>query len=122
MVATLLPWYQLRAELVTLKTPRAVRKWVVEGLGEGKALELKAAMTAAQEVPYRINKKVLGVLGAATARGTGEFGTPCTAPPPKAEFPFADGWDRRMLHQRTCYSLQSGKVRCTSGILTNVLA
>lgn len=90
----LTPWYQLRAELVTLKTPRAVRKWVVEGLGEGKALELKAAMTAAQEVPYRINKKVLGVLGAATARGTGEFGTPRTAPPPKAEFPFADGWDR----------------------------
>lgn len=90
----LTPWYQLRAELVTLKTPRSVRKWVVEGLAEGKALELKAAMTKAQEVPYRINKKVLGVLSAAIARGQGEFGTPRTAPAPKAEFPFDDVWDR----------------------------
>lgn len=90
----LTPWYQLRAELVTLKTPKAIRKWVVEGLGDGKALELKAAMTKAQEVPYRINKRVLAVLSEAIARGDGEFGTPRTAPAKQAEFPFGEVWDR----------------------------
>jgi len=85
-------WYQVRAELCSLRAPKSIRRWVYAGLGEGKALVLKSAMSKAQAVPYRVNKEVMSVLATAVALGEGAFGTPRTAPVPKAEFPFGEGW------------------------------
>lgn len=81
-------WYQQRAPMVSLRAPRGIRKWVLEGLQEGKAGLLKEAMTKAQTVPYRVNKRTLRALEAAVASGEGLMGLARSAPAPKPEFPF----------------------------------
>lgn len=81
-------WYQQRAPMVRLRAPRNIRKWVLEGLKEGKALELKQAMSKAQAVAYRVNRRALSVLEAAVASGVGLMGLARSAPEARPEFPF----------------------------------
>jgi DNA-directed RNA polymerase len=81
-------WYQQRASMVSLRAPRSIRRWVLEGLAEGKGGLLKRALTNAQNVPYRVNKGTLRALEAAVASGEGLMGLARSAPEPKPEFPF----------------------------------
>ena len=81
-------WYQQRAPMVSLRAPRSIRRWVLEGLAEGKAAPLKEAMTKAQEVAYRVNWRTLEALEKAVASGEGLMGLARSAPAPRPEFPF----------------------------------
>lgn len=68
------------------------RHWVINHLAEGKAQEAKDASNKTQEVPYKINRKVLEIARKAFADPRGILGLPAHGPKPKPDFPFPDTW------------------------------
>ena len=92
----LTPWYQQRASMIQIRAPKLIRKWIIDGLGDGKAEVLKAAMNKSQAVAYRVNKHVFSTLQTAMACGEGLMGLARTIPPAKAPFPHPEGWDRKL--------------------------
>ena len=71
---------------------KAQRSWIMEQLKSPTAQPAINAANKAQSVPYRVNKRVLDVLGAAMAAGSGLLGLPRTLPMPKPQFPMMEGW------------------------------
>lgn len=89
------PWYQQRASMIQVRAPKKYRKVILEGLSSGNGQKVKDAMNKAQSVGYRVNKKVLSTLLAATAVGEGIMGLARTIAPPRKEFPHPEGWDKK---------------------------
>ena len=71
---------------------RQQRQWILEHLKADTAAPARAAANAAQSVPYRVNTRVLEVLGDALAAGTGLLGLPRTLSMPKPQFPHMEDW------------------------------
>lgn len=71
---------------------RKLRKWIIERLHSGAAAPAIAAANKAQAVAYRVNTRVLSVLGDAMADGSGLLGLPRTLPLPKPQFPMLEDW------------------------------
>jgi DNA-directed RNA polymerase len=93
-------WYQQRAGIIQVRAPKDIRKWILDGLSDGKALELKAAMNKAQATAYRINSNVLSTLLTAMAVGEGIMGLARTIPPLKPEFPHPEGWEKKLATEK----------------------
>ena len=73
---------------------RQQRQWILEHLKADTAAPARAAANAAQSVPYRVNTRVLEVLGDALAAGTGLLGLPRTLSMPKPQFPHMQDWTK----------------------------
>lgn len=79
--------------VVTKGMSKQIRKWITQNISEGKAEELKAAMNAAQNVPYRVNKQILAIAQEAFAVENGALGLPPHVIPPKPEWPLPADFD-----------------------------
>lgn len=74
--------------------PRDLRKWILERIGCDQDAQVRRGMTKAQEVPYRVNKRVLEVARKAFTDPRGILGLPPHGPKPKPDFPFGDSWTK----------------------------
>lgn len=74
--------------------PRDLRKWVTERVGGVEDAQVREGMTKAQEVPYRVNTRVLEVARKAFASPKGLLGLPPHGPQPQPPFPFPEGWNK----------------------------
>ena len=93
-------WFQGHASMCTIGTlNRADRKWVLEQLELPAADTVRAAMNKAQSVPYKVNTKVLDVLGKAVATRLGILGLPSFQEQTRPEFPFDEAtFDKAALN------------------------
>ena len=67
---------------------RADRKWVLAQLELTAADTVRAALNTDQSAPYKVNTKVLDVIGKAVATRLGILGLPSFQEQTRPEFPF----------------------------------
>lgn len=88
------PWWRVHAKACSFRgMPKQLRRPLEEQWKQEQTAELRAVMNKVQEVPYRINWKVLEVLQKGLARGDACMGLAKTLPDPIPTFPFPDDWD-----------------------------
>nr|DAQ74807.1 MAG TPA: DNA directed RNA polymerase [Caudoviricetes sp.] len=91
----MIPELRNRSPMMKLRgMPRDLRKWVLDHLGCDGDRQVREGITKAQEVPYRVNQRVLEVARKAFASPKGLLGLPPHGPQPEPPFPFPDGWDK----------------------------
>ncbi|QHJ85737.1 MAG: hypothetical protein [Bacteriophage sp.] len=127
-------WYSIHSPMCTLPYMKSAdRKWVITNLTDERTASLRDAMNKAQQVPYRINKEVLGVLRKAVAMRVGIMGLPSQQPLPKPDFPFPKSWlksdatpqelDRFKLWKQQVsnwYTVEAKRKGRTTGILSKL--
>jgi len=86
---------QVRAPMVGFRgMPSKYREWVKEELSKPVADPMRAAMSKAQSVAYRINVPVLNCVQAIMDGNMGILGLPLRDGPPRPEFPMHEDWDK----------------------------
>lgn len=87
-------WYREHAPACTFRhIPKKYRERLQGQYSSESTAKVREVMNAAQEVPYRINHKVLRCLQNALAQGNGCMGLSRTNPAPMPEFPFNEDWN-----------------------------
>lgn len=88
-------WFRHHAPMCGLRFIKKEHKeWVIETLGSPVSAPVRAAMSKAQSVPYRVNTGVLAILRKATAMRVGILGLPSFQPLVQPEFPLGDNWQK----------------------------
>lgn len=80
--------------------PRYMRKWVIENLSVGHAEIVKTAMNKAQNVPYKVNTKVLDIARKAFSNAKGILGLPPHGSAPKPKFPFSNDFKKEEANEQ----------------------
>lgn len=102
-----------RAPMMKIRyMPHEYRRWVIKNLSEGAAEPAKRAMNKVQEVPYRVNCKVLQIARTALARGDGILGLPQTKGDAKPAFPFDASWDKNNATEHELEIFKLWKKHC----------
>lgn len=88
-------WFRHHAPMCGLRYIKKEHKtWIIDTLESPTSAPVRAAMTKAQSVPYRINKDVLAILRKATAMRVGILGLPSFQPLVQPTFPLGDNWQK----------------------------
>ena len=88
-------WFRHHSPMCGLRYIKKEHKaWILDNLNSSTSLPVRSAMTKAQNVPYRVNKSVLGTLRKATAMRAGILGLPSFLPLPQPQFPLGDNWQK----------------------------
>lgn len=88
-------WFRMHSPMCGIRFIKPEhKKWIIEGLGNAQAAPVRSAMNKAQNVPYRVNHRVLTILRTATAMRVGILGLPSFVAAPQPEFPLGLNWQK----------------------------
>lgn len=88
-------WFRHHSPMCGLRYIKKEHKaWIVDTLASPTSAPVRAAMSKAQSVPYRVNKDVLAILRKATAMRVGILGLPSFQPLNQPEFPLGENWQK----------------------------
>lgn len=88
-------WFRHHSPMCGLRfIQKEHKQWVLNTLGSPTSAPVRAAMSKAQSVPYRVNKDVLAILRKATAMRVGILGLPSFQPLVQPEFPLGENWQK----------------------------
>lgn len=88
-------WFRQHAPMCGLRyVKKEHRAWILDTLNSPVSAPVRSAMTKAQNVPYRVNKRVLAILRKATAMRVGILGLPSFVPLAQPVFPLGEDWQK----------------------------
>lgn len=88
-------WFRQYSPMCGIRYIKKEHKhWIIDGLEAPEASQVRESMNKAQNVPYRVNKAVLGILRKATAMRVGILGLPSFVAAPEPVFPLGDNWQK----------------------------